>query len=601
MQITAERREGSGGRPRNGRRTLLRLYHYMAEWKMLFPGLIATLLAALVCELAMPLIVESAINAINFTGGISVDFRGLAVSVGLLIAVALISGIMGWAQERISARLTLNVARRLRQDTLRHLLDKSVSSFESKRRGDIMSRITNDVEMAASTFSETAKELFSCLLVVTGCAVIMFLKCPPVAAACIGVSILSVLVSGAVSKMVYPAFRAQQASLGALNAHVEESLKTFRTCKTGGREAENDRRMKRLSADYCACRLRACRLEFMMGQLMLLLGNLNFLVTIGLGAERIIAGAITVGAMQAFILYSMQFMEPLSSLGEYFVRMQNALAGAERVFELMDEKNERAEIAENADASGSGRAGQGIAFQNVSFAYHRNHPVLKGLDLRVDHGERLALVGRTGTGKTTLMNLLLLFYPGFSGSITIDGCDIRAMPPEQLRSRITFVSQEPQIIDGTVYDNIAYGCPEATPESVTEALEKLGIARMVESLPDGLNTRMNGICDSLSQGQLQLICVARAMLRQSEILILDEATSSLDPDTEQQVTQGMEAAMSGRTAIVIAHRISTVHDADHIAVMEDGAIAEYGDHKELMARGGIYRTLYQMQFAGREI
>lgn len=602
MQVTSEGRPGRGNGPRNSRRTLARLYRYMIEWRGMFYGMVALLLVSLVCELAMPLVIESAINAISVTGGVSVDMKALTVSIGLLAFVALVSSLAGWAQERVSAQISLNMSRRLRQDVLKNLLEVSVSSFEGRRRGDVMSRVTNDAEVAAGAFSETIKELISCMIVVIGCAAIMFLKCAPMAAVAVGAALVSVFVSGMLSRLVYPAYVAQQASLGKLNAHVEESLKAFKTCKAAGRAGENDRRMTALSREYYACRLRANRLEFMMGPVMLLLGNLNFLITVVFGANRIIAGAITVGTMQAFILYSKQFMEPLSSLGEYFVRSQNALASAERVFDIMDAPKEAREVAEAAAGAPEavGRAGE-LRFENVSFAYHKNLPILKNLNLTLQKGERLALVGRTGAGKTTLTNLLLLFYPGYGGGITYDGRDIRGEELSALREKITVISQEPQIVAGTVLENMLYGAGGATRQDAEAAMERMGISDMIARLPNGLDTAMGSIGDNLSQGQLQLICMVRALLRKSEILILDEATSSLDPDTERMVKRGMEAAMEGRTTLIIAHRLSSVMDADHIAVLADGRIAEYGDHETLMARNGAYHALYHTQYLGREI
>lgn len=595
----------------HSRQTLRRLYRYMIEYRGLFVVMLLVMLVAVACGLATPLVVEQAMNAIAFGRGISVDMPRLATSVALFVTVAVLSAACGFLQERISARITLNMSMRLRQDAFASISATSVSSFEGMRRGDLMSRMMNDAEVAAGAFSQSFREFTSATLTVVGCAAIMFAKCPSLAAVSVGTALVSVFAMGFLSRVVLPAYTRQQAALGSLNSHVEESLGAFRTCVSGGRTQENCRRMSALSRDYYERRLAACRLEYLMGPLMQVFGNLNFLATVVYGVTQIMAGTVTIGAMQAFVMYSKQFMEPLNALSEQLVRAQNALAGAERIFAVIDLAPETDEIARAArKVAGKPKAHvepprteggpAALAFEDVRFAYHRNSPVLEGVSLALAPGERLALVGKTGEGKTTLTSLLLLFFPAFGGRILVDGTDVRAMDCTDLRQRISVVAQEPQISEGTVYDNMTYGCEGATREEVMGVVRDLGIAELLERLPKGLDTELSGIGESMSQGELQLICLARALLRQSPILILDEATSSLDPNTEETVRRGMEAAMEGRTCILIAHRLSSVSDADHIAVLDDGRIAEYGTHRSLMAQGGIYKDLYQTQFQGKE-
>ena len=607
MEVPSQGKAVREAPPANARQTLLRLYRYMIEYRALFIVLLLLVVVSIACGLATPLVIEQAMDAISFSGGAHVDFRGLTAATGLFIIVVVMSAVFGILMERISARITLNMSMRLRQDAFRAVMGTSVSSFEGLRRGDLMSRMMNDADMAAGAFAQSFREFISALLCVIGCAVIMFVKCPLLAAVSVGTAIVSVIAMAFLSRLVLPAYTAQQAALGHLNSHVEESLNAFRSCAAGGRLDENQRRMSRLSKDYYAARLRACRLEFLMGPLMMVFGNLNFLVTVIFGVQQMMAGVVTIGAMQAFIMYSKQFMQPLNSLSEQLVRAQNALAAAERIFLVIDLKDEAVEIARLAARADAERddaeqaAGKALSFEDIRFAYHRNLPVLQGLSLALDRGERVALVGATGEGKTTLTSLLLLFYPDYKGTILVEGEEVRGLDPADVRHRVAVVSQEPQIVDGTVYDNMVYGCGDVEREQVEAVAHDLCIDRLLAHLPQGLDTELQSIGESMSQGELQLICLARALLRQSPYLILDEATSSLDPSTELLVRRGMERAMAGRTCILIAHRLSSVRDVDHIAVLADGVIAEYGSHDDLMAQGGIYHDLYQTQYLGKEI
>ncbi len=570
-----------------------------SRWLLL--AVLGLLLLSLACELGIPLIIESAVNAICAGRGFLVDTRALGLSLALLAGVVLLNALAGWGQERLSAKISLHMALQMRQDLFSALMEMPLSAFSALRQGDLMSRVLNDTELAASVYTECFRELLASLIVLLGCAVIMFVKSPPLAAVSIGVALLSVFVMGALGGRLLPAFTRRQTALGELNAHIEESLRAFQSCALGGRTAENLRRMEAGSREYYRCKLRASCQEYLMEPLMLLFGNLLFLLTVTLGVRGIVAGTLTVGTLQAFILYSRQFIEPLNALSENYVRAQAALAGAERVFRLIDTKGEReclAQLPAARDESGETAA---LRFENLRFGYRKNREVLRGLTLSLNKGERLALVGRTGEGKTTLASLLLLFYPDYAGRILLEGRELRGFEPSALRSLISLVPQQPQLVGGTLYDNLVYGCESASEADVQRIVRELSLEPLLSRLPEGLQTELGEAEDSLSQGELQLICLARALLRRTPILVLDEATSSLDPDTERSIQRALALAGEERSCLIIAHRLSSVHTADHIAVLSDGVIAEYGTHESLMAEESLYKSLYRTQFSGKEI
>lgn len=564
-----------------------KLMGFMAPWRADLVGVLTVSLLSIGCDLTVPLAVERCVNSIGGPDGAL--RRGLV----FFAALCVLSAGADYLQGLLGARLSTNVEKSLRGALFAKIVRMPVERLDRMRQGDLMSRIFHDTKLASSAFSDAVVSLLCSVLVVAGCACIMFWKCAELAAVTVSISLLSLLVSFLVSVLLLPRFKAQQDALGAMNAHISESLGTFRSGMEGGRLERDRRHMAETSRAYYAARMRVYQLEGLMEPLVLLLGNLAFLLIVAWGVYLALQNRISLGTVQAFILYFRQFMEPVNGLGECWVEVQSALSGAGRIFDILDREDEAGTPA--SGASETHRAY--LCFEEVRFGYRRNLPVLKGLNLCVEKGQRIALVGRTGVGKTTVFNLLERFYQQYTGRITLEGREIRQIPLEELRRRITIIPQEPQLLNGTVCRSIA--CGELPAERVRAAAEKIGIAGFIESLPDGYNTVLDG--RFFSQGQLQLLCLARAFLRESDILLLDEATSSLDTATEARLQGALSELAQGRTCITIAHRLSTVVNADLIVVLEDGVVCETGTHRQLMERRGAYHELFMSQYWGKEI
>jgi len=455
--------------------------------------------------------------------------------------------------------------------------------------------MTNDVENISNSISQSIGSLFSSVLTVIGTLAIMLYYSPLLTLVSFVTIPLTVLTTTNLAKYMRKFFLRQQTLLGQLNGHVEEMVTGYRTVVAFGKEKKSEAQFNKISFELKKCGMKAQILGGIMGPIMNVIGNLSFLLIAGVGGMLAFKGKITIGVIQAFLIYSKQFTRPINEIANQYAQIQTAIAGAERVFDIMDTPSE---IDEGKAEFDRDNVKGDISFKNIFFSYKKGEPVLKDFNLEVKSGSKIAIVGATGAGKTTVVNLLTRFYDIDSGSITIDGIDIRDIPKKKLRESIAIVLQDTVLFSDTIAANIKYGKLDASFDEIKNAARTSNADVFIERLPDGYDTMLSESGTNLSQGQRQLLSIARAVLADPKILILDEATSSVDTRTEMHIQEAMIALMKNRTSLIIAHRLSTIRDADMIIVIDDGKVAEAGNHDELLAKGGKYYSLYQNQFAG---
>ncbi|HET6964135.1 MAG TPA: ABC transporter ATP-binding protein [Acidimicrobiales bacterium] len=512
----------------------------------------------------------------------------------LLEAVALYVGSAICAL--ITAYTIAGVVQRLMQRLRRSVEDKihalPLSYIDQGSRGDLLSRVTNDIDNIAQSLQQTLSQMLNSILLLLGVAVMMFTISPLLAAVALTTVPVSVYAMRKIATRARPRYIAQWRSTGALNGIVEEAFTGHAIVKAFGRQTDVEARFREKNDELFESSFGAQFMSSVMQPVTIFLGNVQYVLVAVVGGLRVAAGAITVGDIQAFVQYSRTFSMPLTQLASLMNVFQSGMASLERVFEILDADEE---VPDPPPAPPSGNRGR-VTFEDVSFSYRPDVALIESLSLVAEPGQTIAIVGPTGAGKTTLVNLLMRFYDVDSGRITIDGQDIASMPRSELRSKMGMVLQDTWLFGGTIRDNIAYGNPAATPEQLLAAARATYVDRFVHSLPDGYDTLINEEADNVSAGQKQLITIARAFLADPSILILDEATSSVDTRTEVQIQEAMNRLRSQRTSFVIAHRLSTLRGADVILVMEQGRIVEQGSHRELLARGGAYARLYNYQF-----
>jgi ATP-binding cassette, subfamily B, multidrug efflux pump len=525
--------------------------------------------------------------------GQGIDFNALAGVLVLLLGVYVLSSIFSWLQAWIMAGVTQRTVLRLRTDVDRKLGRLPLRYFDAHPRGDLLSRVTNDIDNIGQTLQQSLTQLITSLLTIVGVLVLMLTISWELAVISILVVPVSIVLTVFIAKRSQQRFVAQWATTGSLNGHVEEMHTGHSIVKLFGRQQQAietfDRENEKLyEASYQA--------QFISGTIqpaMTFVSNLNYVAIAVIGGVRVATGQMTLGDVIAFIQYSRQFTFPIIQTASIANVLQSAVASAERVFELLDEPEELVDPAEPIRLPSTRGA---VAFEDISFRYEPGVPLIDDLSLVADAGHTIAIVGPTGAGKTTLVNLLMRFYELDGGRITIDGVDTRDMTRDDLRRTFGMVLQDTWLFHGTIRENIAYGRDGASEDEVHAAAEAAHVDHFVRTLPDGYDTVIDDDATNLSAGEKQLLTIARAFLANPSILILDEATSSVDTRTEVLIQRAMARLMQGRTAFVIAHRLSTIRDADTILVMNKGRIVEQGNHESLLARGGFYAELYNSQF-----
>jgi ATP-binding cassette, subfamily B, multidrug efflux pump len=534
------------------------------------------------------------VAGMDVTPGVGIDFSAVGNVLLVVLGLYLLSSLLAWAQAYILNIALQRTIRRLRGEIERKVHRLPLSYFDSRTRGELLSRVTNDVDNVSTSLQQTLSQLVTGILTVFGILGMMIWISPLLALVAVLTVPASLVVTALIAKRSQPHFINQWKHTGRLNGQIEETYTGHEIVKAFGRQAEVEREFGERNDSLFESSFRAQFISGMIMPTIMFLGNVNYVIIAVVGGLRVASGTLSLGEVQAFIQYSRQFTQPLTQIGSMVNLVQSGVASAERIFDLLDADDEEPDPEKTIlPVANCGR----VEFENVSFRYREDQPLIENLSLVAKPGHLVAIVGPTGAGKTTLVNLIMRFYDIDSGRITIDHVDTRDMSRDELRERTGMVLQDTWLFGGTIRDNIAYGDPEATEEEILEAARVSYVDKFVHSLPDGYDTIIDEEGNNVSAGEKQLITIARAFLAKPMILILDEATSSVDTRTELLVQQATAALRTDRTSFVIAHRLSTIRDADLIVVMEDGHIVEQGDHDSLVAAGGAYHRLYASQFS----
>ena len=577
-------------KPKDGRQTLRRLLSYFRPELNYVIYLALSVVLGVAAGVIAPRLLSSAVDDL-----VARDFQAIPPILGMMLCVYILNGVATLLQGFLSARLGQRVIYRLRAELFGKVISLPIPYLDNHSHGDLMSRMTNDAENVSNVISSSLSSLFSGVLMLVGTVVMMFSYSVPLTLLTCVTVLLSVLVTRVMSVLMRRYYLKRQVLLGQLNGIVEEKVSAAKTVTAYNLQDSTIRDFAETSDALTKTGIIADVIGNAMGPLMNMINNFSFVIVAAFGAWFALRGMISVGVISAFIIYSKQFSRPINELAQLYGQIQTAFAGAERIFSILD--------AESEDKSGDSvlPIDEGIIeFKHVNFSYVPGKRVIHDFNLKVEAGKKIALVGSTGSGKTTIVNLLIRFYELDSGTITVDGVDIRNISCDVLRDAAGIVLQDSVLFTDTVRNNLKYADRSISDKKMIEAAESANCDKVVAALPDGYDTVLTAAGANLSQGQRQLLTIGRAFLSYPKILILDEATSSVDTRTEKQIQNAMVKLMKDRTSLIIAHRLSTIRDADEIVVMEQGHIIETGTHEELLKKKGDYYRLYMTQFAGQE-
>lgn len=571
--------------------TLKRLIAYFAAEKAMIIGLLAAVIVVVICSVYAPKLQSNAIDIIA-----SGRFKELTPILITMVVVYIIHSICTFLQTKISAVLSQNIVKKMREDLFRHIVNLPVRYLDSNSHGDIMSRMTNDIENISTTVSQSLSSMFSGVLTIIGTVIMMTVLCPQLALLSCVTVILTVIATKFLSKAMKKFFTKRQVLLGNLNGTVEEMVTGYKSVVAYNRQKNVIKDFNSVSDELTRVGIIAEILGGSMGPVMNVINNISFVIIAAFGGYFAINHIISIGVISSFIVYAKQFGRPIDELAQIYGQIQTAIAGAERVFAVMDEPLEDKSGDKNMD-----KLEGVIKFKDVNFSYTKDKQVLYDFNLQVKAGQKVALVGSTGSGKTTVVNLLMRFYDVDSGEILIDDVNIKDIDCATLRKNTAIVLQDTVLFADTIKNNLKYSNEAATDEQMYAAAAMSNCDTMINKMPLKYDTELMAEGENISQGQRQLLSIARAFLAQPKILILDEATSNVDTRTEKHIQDAMLKLMENRTSLIIAHRLSTIQDADIIVVMDEGHIVEAGNHKELLNKMGRYYKLYMTQFAGQTI
>lgn len=532
------------------------------------------------------------VSAMDIVPGAGIDFNAVRNVIFLVLALYIGSTVLSWIQGYLMSGIAQKFVFQMRQDVQAKLSRLPLNYFDSQSRGDLLSRVTNDIDNIGNSLQQGLNQLLNSILQVLGGLILMFWISPLLAIVSLIIIPVSIVTTASIAKKSQSQFVQQWKSTGELNGHIEEIHTGHRVVLAYGQRKKASDKFDQFNDELYESSFKATFLSGLIQPIMQLLSNINYVVIAVMGAIRVTSGAMSLGDVQAFIQYSRQFTMPLSSIAAQMNQLQSGIASAERVFEVLDAK----EMSDESKFTESFRATGKVEFRSVNFRYVENQPLINNFDLVVEPGQTVAIVGPTGAGKTTIVNLLMRFYEIEDGQILLDGKDIKSLPREEVRQSFGMVLQDTWLFGGTIRENIAYGNTEVSDAEIIKAAVDAHADRFIRTLPDGYETIIEDDATNISVGERQLITIARAFLADPAILILDEATSNVDTRTEALIQKAMHNLRIGRTGFVIAHRLSTIRSADRIIVMENGGIVEQGTHDELISLDGEYSKLYRNQF-----